>query len=360
MDDGELRALRASCDRHLTGHGLRTPEQMWAVAATVLDPNSGDVYGSGGVVTDLEEETAELLGKPAALFLPTGTMAQQIALRIHAERTGRDVILCHHLAHPLIHEDQAAERLHGLHLRPVGSPDRLMTLDELEQVAEYAAVLLIELPQREIGGQLPSWRDLVAQTELARGHGTALHLDGARLLETLPHFDRTAADVAALFDTVYLSMYKGLGGMAGCVLAGEAQVIDEAREWRHRHGGNMYGMWPHAASALAALRLRGPRMPDYVTHAGDIADAVRSTPGVHLVPEHPPTNMMHLHVDAPAEAFTASCHELAKSEGTWTWASTRSSVAADRSVVELTVGDATLEWQPAEVADLVGRLIDAT
>ncbi len=155
-------------------------------------------------------------------------------------------------------------------------------------------------------------------------------------------------------------MYKGLGAMAGCVLAGEEQVIDEAREWRQRHGGNMYGMWPYAASALAALRLRAPRMPDYVTHAGAIANAVRSIPGVHLVPEHPSTNMMHLHVDAPAETFAASCHELATSEGTWTWGSTRSSVVADRSVVEFTVGDATLEWQPAEVAGLVGRLIDET
>jgi threonine aldolase len=360
MDDGELRALRASCDRFLTGHGLRTPEQIWAESATVLDPTSGDVYGSGGAVADLEEETAELLGKPAAIFMPTGTMAQQIALRIHAERTGRNVVLCHHLAHPLIHEDQAAERLHGLHLRPVGSPDRLMTIEDLDSVAEYAAALLIELPQREIGGQLPSWDDLVAQTELARSHGTALHLDGARLLETLPNFGRTAVEVATLFDTVYLSMYKGLGAMAGCVLAGEEQVIDEAREWRHRHGGTMYGMWPYAASALAALRLRAPRMPDYVAHAQAIAGALASVSGVRLVPEHPPTNMMHLHLDVPAEPFAASCHELAKTRGTWTWGSTRSSVVADRSVVEVTVGDATLEWQPAEVAHLVGRLIDET
>ncbi len=357
MDQDELRALRASCDRFLTGHGRRLPADLLAEAEVALDDDAQDVYGGGGVVALLEEESAALLGKPEAVFMPTGTMAQQIALRIHAERTGRDVVLCHHLAHPLIHEDQAAERLHGLRLRPVGSPERLITIEDLESVAEYAAVLLIELPQREIGGQLPSWEELTAQTELARSHSTALHLDGARLLETLPHFDRSAEDVSALFDSVYLSMYKGLGGLAGCVLAGDEQLIAEAREWRHRHGGTVFAMWPYAASALAAMRLRAPRMPAYVSHAQAIADALRAVPGVRLVPDHPQTSMMHLHLDIAPDDFTAACHELAMSDRVWTWASARSSVVADRSVVELTVGDATLEWAPSEVAETVGRLI---
>lgn len=358
MDRSELVALRAACDRFLTGHGLRTTAQMWAEASTVIDDGSSDTYGSGGVVTELEEETAELLGKPAAVFMPTGTMAQQIALRIHAERTGRDVVLCHPLAHPLIHEDQAAERLHGLHLRPVGSVDRLITLEELESVGEYAAVLLIELPQREIGGQLPDWDDLVAQTDLARDHGTALHLDGARLLESLPHYGKPAAEVTELFDTVYLSLYKGLGALAGCVLAGDEQFVAEAREWRHRHGGNMFAMWPYAASGLAALRLRSPRMGDYVAQAGSIAGALGSVPGVQVVPEQPPTNMMHLHLDVSSDAFIGACRALAESHGVWTWAWARPSVVPNRAVIEFTAGDATLEWEPSEVAALVARLVE--
>jgi threonine aldolase len=331
---------------------------MWAEAATVIDDSAGDTYGSGGIVTELEKESAELLGKPAAVFMPTGTMAQQIALRIHAERTGRDIVLCHPLAHPLIHEDQAAERLHGLHLRPVGSADRLMTLEDLESVAEYAAVLLIELPQREIGGQLPSWYDLVAQTEIAKAHGTSLHLDGARLLESLPHYGKPAAEIAERFDSVYLSLYKGLGALAGCVLAGDEQFVAEAREWRHRHGGVMFAMWPYAASGLAALRLRAPRMPDYVSHAKAIASALDSVPGMRTIPAPPQTNMMHLHVDLAEEAFADACHELARSERIWTWGSVRPSAVADRCVVEFTAGDATLNWKPAEVADLFQRLVE--
>ena len=331
---------------------------MWAEASAVIDETTEDTYGSGGVVELLELEVAKLLGKPEAVFMPTGTMAQQIALRIHAERTGRDVVLSHHLAHPVIHEDQAVERLHGLHLRPVGSPHRLIAMADLESVAEYAAALLIELPQREIGGQLPSWDDLVAQTDLARSHGTALHLDGARLLECLPHFGRSAEDIAGLFDSVYLSLYKGLGAIAGSMLAGDEQLIAEAREWRHRHGGAMYGMWPYAASGLAALRLRAPRMPAYVAHAGTIADALGSIPGVRPVPDRPQTNMMHLHLDATQEDFTSSCHGLAQTERVWTWGSVRPSAIADRCVAELTVGDATLGWEPAEVASVLGRLIE--
>jgi hypothetical protein len=163
----------------------------------VLGDVEADRYGEGGVVTELEGEVAALLGKPAAVLMPSGTMAQQIALRIHAERTGRRTVLWHPACHLALWEDQAVERLHGLHPRPVGDARQLITLSDLEEVAEYAAALLLELPQREIGGRLPEWDDLVAQTELARSHGTATHLDGARLLESLPFYGRPAAEVAA-------------------------------------------------------------------------------------------------------------------------------------------------------------------
>ena len=249
--------LRGGCDRFLLGHGDRPPAVVLAEVHDVLGDVTADRYGDGGVVEELEAEVAALLGKPAAVLMPSGTMAQQIALRVHADRTGRRTVLWHPTCHLALHEDQAVERLHGLHPRPVGDPRRLITLADLEEVAEYAGTLLLELPQREIGGQLPAWDDLVAQTALARSHGTALHLDGARLLESLPFYGRPAAEVAGLFDSVYLSLYKGLGGIAGCLLAGEEQLVAEAREWRHRHGGTLFGLWPYAAAGLAGLRLRG-------------------------------------------------------------------------------------------------------
>lgn len=202
----DLQELRASCTRFLNGHGARSPEEMLREVSEELGAVVADDYGMGGVVAELESEVGSLLGKPAAVFMPSGTMAQQIALRVHADRIGRDVVLWHPTCHLQLHEDQAVARLHRLNPRPIGDARRLLTLDDLEAVAEYAAVLLVELPQREIGGQLPTWDELVTQCRLARSHGTAVHLDGARLLECLPHYGRSAAEVAGLFDSVYLSL----------------------------------------------------------------------------------------------------------------------------------------------------------
>src|SRR5262249_15230843 len=133
------------------------PDEILTEMTQELGEVKADRYGAGGVVTELEAEMCGVLGKPAAVFMPSGTMAQQIALRIHADRLGRRTVLWHPTAHPEKHEDQAVPRLHGLAPRPVGNPDQLLTTDELQEVAEYAGVLLLELPQREIGGQLPAW-----------------------------------------------------------------------------------------------------------------------------------------------------------------------------------------------------------
>jgi threonine aldolase len=358
-DEPSTNELRAGCDRFLLGHGDRPPAVVQAEISEVLGAVAPDRYGDGGVVTELEAEVAALLGKPAAVVMPSGTMAQQIALRVHADRTGRRTVLWHPTCHLALHEDQAAERLHGLAGRPVGDARRLLTLDDLAGVAEYAGSLLLELPQREIGGLLPDWDDLVAQTSLARSHGTALHLDGARLLESLPYYGRSAADVAALFDSVYLSLYKGLGGVAGCVLAGDEQLVAEAREWRHRHGGTLFGLWPYAAAGLAGLRLRAPRFPAYVEHARAVAAELSSVAGVRVAPDPPQTSMFHLHVDRPADVVVAGCRRVAAERKVWTWQAAAGSEVPGWSRLELSVGDATLGFEPAEVRDLVEDVLRA-
>src|SRR5690349_21577929 len=201
MDDD---ALRDACTRFLHGHGQRRPAELLAEIPTDVAP---DRYGEGGVVAELEREVAALLGMPAALFLPSGTMAQQAALRVHADRLDRRTVVFHPTCHLDRHEAQAFQRLHGLVGRPAGEPHRLLTLDDLRGVAERPAALLLELPQREIGGQLPDWQALVDQVAWARGRGAALHLDGARLWECTPFYGRPLAEIAGLFDTVYVSFY---------------------------------------------------------------------------------------------------------------------------------------------------------
>jgi threonine aldolase len=184
-----------------------------------------------------------------------------------------------------------------------------------------------------------------------------VHVDGARLWECTPYYGRSPADIAALFDTVYVSFYKGLGGLAGACLAGDVDVIDEARLWRRRHGGTLFGLWPNAASGLAGLRTRLPLMPAYFEHALAIADGLRGIPGVEIVPDPPQTPMMHLRLRVDRDVFVANARRLAEEQGIFTWPGTVATDTPSIRGVELTVGDATLQFTPAEVARIVNELV---
>jgi len=350
----ELERYRWTCERALGGHGNRSAAQLLAD----IDPALGiDRYGDGGAVEALEAEVRTVLGKPAAVFMPSGTMAQQIALRIHADRRGLPTIGFHPTCHLELHEDKAYQRLHDLVGRPIGNARELLTLADLRGVREPLAAVVIELPQREIGGLLPSWKELVAQARAVRARGAAVHLDGARLWECTPFYGRSPAAICALFDTVYVSFYKGLGALAGCCLAGEEDVIAEARAWRKRHGGTLFGLWPHAASALASLRKRLPLMPRYFRHARAIARALKDVRNLEVVPDPPQTPMMHLHLRVEPKALAAAAVRIARERGIFTFARTMPGPTPSVRMVELAVGDATLQLAPREVAGIFEQLL---
>lgn len=156
----------------------------------------------------------------------------------------------------------AYQRLHHLTGRPAGAPHRLVTLADLTAVAGLAATLLLELPQRDIGGQQPSLAHLADQVDWARGHGAAVHLDGARRWGPRP-VRRKPAEIAEFFDTVYVSFYKGIGALSGCGVAGPQDIVAEVRDWRHRMGGTLGGLWrtarwPPIRASGAGRRRRPP------------------------------------------------------------------------------------------------------
>src|SRR5215469_6471433 len=132
----EQAALRDQCTSFLTGHG---PVSVADVIAGIPADTVPDRYGDGGVVAELEAEIAGLLGKPAALFVPSGTMAQQAVLRVHADRRQRRTVVFHPMCHLHRQEGQAYQRLHALTGRPAGDPDRLMTVEDLTAIAEPPA-----------------------------------------------------------------------------------------------------------------------------------------------------------------------------------------------------------------------------
>jgi threonine aldolase len=322
-----------------------------------------DYYGAGGVVTELEAEVASLLDKPSALFLPTGTMAQHATLRVHADRRSSNSIAFHPCCHLETHEERGYQRLHGLFGIPVGSRHEPLSRANLEEVWEPVAAIVIELPQRDLGGTLPTWKELNDLVNWARERGAAVHLDGARLWEAAPYYakskQKSLADVAGLFDSVYVSFYKGLGAIAGCCVAGETDVIDELSVWRTRHGGRSFMMWPYAASALTVLRERPALMATYFRHAQAIARELREIDGVEVLPERVQSPMMHLRISASVKEIRQRVREIAKREKVMTFSRPYASEGPNLQRFEFQVGRATMAFTPREAAHLVAQLTGA-
>ncbi|MHA6762276.1 threonine aldolase family protein [Streptacidiphilus sp. PAMC 29251] len=357
-----FEALRG-CTRLLSGTRPQTlRESLTALGEGPYDLDSRpDVYGNG-IVAELERKVAGLLGTEAAAFFPTGTMAQQVALRCWAERTGDRTVAMHPLAHPEVHERFAYSQLSGLRSVWPTSERRIATAAEVADFAEPFGTLTLELPLRDAGFLLPSWAELEAVVEAARARDAVVHFDGARLWETVPHFGRPLTEIAGLADSVYVSFYKTLGGLSGAALAGPETLVEQATAWRHRYGGQLYQQWPVALGALRGIERELPRLERYVTHArmvaAAIAEAVSGVPGARVFPEPPHTHQFQLWLPFPAE--------LLNETATLTAEQTRRAVLPlmwhepglpGISFTELTIAGPALEWSAEEVRDGVGDFL---
>jgi threonine aldolase len=314
--------------------------------------------GPDGPVARLERRITDLLGTESALFFPTGTMAQQVALRIHAERRGRLGFAAHPQSHLDVWEARGYQAVHGLRFHPAGDRHRLMTATDLAAIGAPLAAVVWELPQRDIGGQLPEWAELCAQVADVRARGAAAHLDGARLWEAQTYYRRPFPDIAGLFDTVYVSLYKALFGVRGAVLAADAATIAEAAVWRTRLGGNIHDAWPLALAALAGLDTLLPRMPAFAEHAIAIATAINAD-GVALAwPAPPQTPLFHVHLPAGAAAVERAGAEMIADHGTQLFSRVHTAPEPGRSSFEITVGENTMAFTPDEVVALLHELLD--
>jgi threonine aldolase len=358
VDRRQRERIVARCERFVPAWSARRDPAAELRAVAERAGEQFDVYGFGASVERLEARVAELLGKEAAALFPSGTMAQQIALRIWCDRRRCSTVAFHPQCHLDVHEERGYEHLHGLTARPVGDRDRLIERADLDEVKEPLGALLLELPQRDLGGQLPAWRELRAQVTWARANGVALHLDGARLWQCGPFYRRPLREIAALFDTVYVSLYKDLGALGGCVLAGPKDVIAEARVWRVRHGGRLSTFEAIALSAERGLDELLPRMPSFVRKAKEIGKALAAIEGIAVVPDPPQVAMLHVHVRGKPERVNDELFAIAKERLTLIALGFSRTPLPGVQRTEIGVGAPTLDVPTAEIAELYAELVN--
>ncbi|MBT2695508.1 beta-eliminating lyase-related protein [Bacillus sp. ISL-55] len=313
-----ISALQEAFDKStypLPGHGRRNVQVLKDAFENIDGQLDSDIYGTGKVIDAFQDKIAAFLGKEKAVFFPSGTMAQQIAMRIWCDEKELQTVAYHPLSHLEIHEEDGLKELHNIKTILIADETRVIELDDVVSMDEDVACLLLELPQREIGGQLPSYETLVEISKHCRKNGIKLHLDGARLLEVLPFYEKAASEVCELFDSVYLSFYKGIGGIAGAILAGEAGFISESKVWKRRYGGDLISLYPYIISADHYFDQKSHKMPEYYENAKELAGFYNSCHNVTTLPQIPVSNMFHVHFPHSKEKIETILVEVIRETG---------------------------------------------
>ncbi|MBX9877788.1 MAG: aminotransferase class I/II-fold pyridoxal phosphate-dependent enzyme [Candidatus Obscuribacterales bacterium] len=343
----------------LNWHDDLTPaEEFEELAAYCRKHNiESDIYGEGKFLNDFEEEIAKFLGLDAAVFMPSGTMAQQIALRIWAERLKIKTVALHETSHVEANEKRGYSYLHGLQTITLGGMNSAILAKHLDEIKEPVSTLLIELPMRALGGLLPTWDELLELLNLARSRKIKVHLDGARIWEASTFYDKSCADICQLFDSVYVSFYKGIGGMTGSMLLGPNDFIEESRIWLRRHGGNLHTMTPYVVSAKLNFEKRINKMHKYRNRAISLAKALKDIPGLETKPDPPQVNMFHVFINASLDQLQKAHETLMKEDNFRLCTRFAETQIPNWTRTEIAVGDQALSLSNEEIVEKYRKLI---
>ena len=278
-----------------------TPGMLAAMAAAEV---GDEQYREDPTVLALQERAAAMLGQEAALFLPTATMANQIALRVLTRRGGE--LLAEERTHVLVYESGGAALNSGLVTKGLPGLDGRLAPEQLDDAMAAAdpplqpvELVVLEQTHRSSGGRVWPIADLAAVASRAREHGIAVHLDGARLFNASVASGIPAAEYGRIADTVTVCFSKGLGCPLGAVLAGPAETIERAWVEKFRFGGAMRQAGIVAATALYALEHHVDRLADDHARARRLAEALAEA-GVPVDPGATETNFVAIPVDDAA------------------------------------------------------------
>jgi threonine aldolase len=352
------RVAKPALTRSLVGRLVPTPaaelRELADVAESLDQPDVWDRYGEHGPVAQLERRVADLLAMPAAALFPSGVMAQQSMLRVWCDAGRSRRVAIPALSHLLKHESDGPRLLHGFEFAMLTDGPTVPRAKHLAAIRGRLGAVVTELPLRDAGYLLPSWDELVAFSAACRARGVPLHLDGARLWESTTHLGHSPAETAALADSVYVSFYKGLGGLSGAAVAGPEDEVAQARLWRHRMGGTLFSLMPNVVAALRGLDRELPRMAEYHERAVLLAQRLEAN-GIRVTPQPPHTNAFRVHVerdvaDLDERRVVAMERELVRLSPPWS-----ASDVPGWSWTELVVGPATTQWEVDELVDTLVR-----
>lgn len=280
---------------------LPTAEMLRAMATAEL---GDDVYREDPTVRRLEEMAAERMGKEAALFVPSGTMGNGVAVLTH---TGRgDEVICDRSSHIYDAEVGGLAVLSGVQARPLESVKGMLRPEQVKAAIRpedvhfpRSRLLCLENPHNFGGGTVASPELMADLSATAHAGGLAVHLDGARVFNAATALGVSAAAIAASVDSIMFCLSKGLCAPVGSMLAGRAEWISEARRARKLLGGGLRQAGVLAAAGIVALQTMVDRLADDHAHARRLAEGLAETPGLEVDLEAVQTNMVFVDVAAP-------------------------------------------------------------
>ena len=283
-------------------------------------PVGDDVYGEDPTVNRLQEMAAGLLGKTAAIFVPSGTMANQLSIRAQTQ-PGQEVIV-ENTAHIVRYEQGAAAALSGVQLHWVRGERGLVTAEQIETAIRPkdphtipTALICLENTHNSGGGSIYPLAAIEAIWSVARRHGIPMHLDGARLFNAVVATGIPAADYARHFETVSVCLSKGLGAPVGSLIAtSDLTLVDRLRRFRRMYGGAMRQAGILAAAGIYALEHNVTRIKEDHGHAKRLAQILHTIPSVSLNPTHVETNIIVFEVKDNGRSPAQLVSEL-KQEG---------------------------------------------
>ena len=274
-----------------------------------------DVYGDDPTARRLQERAAEIFGKDAALFVPSGTMGNQIAVRLHTQ-PGQEVII-EERSHMFNLEMAGMAVISGVLAHPIRCPDGIMDWDSIEAAIRPASsyfaqtgLIAIENTQNLAGGTVMSFERMQDIAGRAHQRGIPVHLDGARIFNAAIVLNREVAEIAALFDSVMFCLSKGLGAPVGSMLVGSRELIERALPVRRMLGGGMRQVGVLAAAGLVALEKMTSRLNEDHKNAQLLAQGLAGIRGIGIDPERVQTNILVFDVTGSGQTPSVLVAEL--------------------------------------------------